>query len=100
MFLLYQLILLIFLGLLSILIVRHDTQFYFAIILNTKRDDFYQKILFDKMYLIKTKHLRPHINLYRMCFADFSVNSQPIFLSGLFPGHPPNTMTFSLNNIL
>ena len=96
----YQLNSLIFLGLRSIRIVRHDTQFYCATILDTKRADFYQRILFDKMYFIKTKHWRPHINLYRMFFADFSVNSQPIFLPGLFPGHPPNTMNFSLKTIL
>ena len=50
-----------------------------------------------------TNHTRRQINLYRMFFADFSVNSQTDFhdiLYGLFASHSATTVIFSLENIV
>ena len=38
---------------------------------------------------------RRQINLYRMFFADFSVNSQPILMKALFSSHAATTVKFS-----
>ena len=48
-------------------------------------------------------YTRRQNNLYRMFFADLSVNSQPIFdaiLQGVFSSHAATVVKFSLENIL
>ena len=54
----------------------------------------------------KLAYTRRQINLYRMFFADFSVNSQPILMKfckdylRVFSSHAATAVNFSLENIV
>ena len=52
---------------------------------------------FLRQILWKVSYTRRQINLYRMFFADFSVNSQPIFL---FSSPAATTVKFLSKNII
>ena len=69
-----------------------------------------QKVLCSEIFVQKVlclestgDYTRRQINLYRMFFADFSVNSQPIFMQfceEYFLSHTATTVKISLENIV